>query len=209
MKKESCRDLWIGLCFLAAFFLWTAFLLFVDVQTIGPRESAVGFASLNGAFHKLTGVNMTLYHITDWLGLVPVAFSFGFAILGLVQWFKRKSICRVDYNLFILGGFYIIVFGAYLLFESVVINRRPVLIEGFLEASYPSSTTMLVSCVMSTAIMQFQIRIRNLTYRRIVTTISCGYLILMIPLRFLSGVHWFTDILGGILLSRVRSKERA
>ena len=201
MKKQSCRDLWIGLCFLAAFFLWTVCLLFVDVQTIGPRESAVGFASLNGAFHKLTGVNMTLYHITDWLGLVPVAFSFGFAILGLVQWIKRRSICRVDYSLFILGGFYIIVFGAYLLFESVVINRRPVLIEGFLEASYPSSTTLLVLCVMPTTIMQFNTRLKSATLRKWMSVILWCFIAFMVIGRLLSGVHWLSDIIGGLLLS--------
>ena len=153
------RKLGIALGFLAAFILWTLAVSCLDVQAIGPRDSAVGFATINGWFHSLTGVDLTLYTITDWLGLVPVAVGFGFAILGLAQWIKRKSICKVDRSILVLGGFYILVMAAYILFETVVINYRPVLINGYLEASYPSSTTMLVMCVMPTAVMQLLGRI--------------------------------------------------
>jgi undecaprenyl-diphosphatase len=104
---------------------------------------------------------MTLYHITDWLGLVPVAVGFGFAVLGLVQWIGRRNIGKVDFSILILGAYYILVLAVYLLFEEVVINRRPVLINGYLEASYPSSTTLLVLCIMPTAVMQLRGRIRN------------------------------------------------
>ena len=81
MKKKFI----LALTLLVAFTLWTLALCYVDVQPIGLRESAVGFATLNGFVHRLTGVNMTLYTITDWLGLVPFAIGFGFAMLGLVQ----------------------------------------------------------------------------------------------------------------------------
>ena len=87
----------------------------------------MGFATLNGVFHQLTGVNMLLYHITDWLGLVPVAFGFGFAIWGLVQWIKRRILFKVDRSILALGGFYIVTLAAYLFFEDFVINYRPVL----------------------------------------------------------------------------------
>lgn len=50
----------------------------IDVRAIGPNGSTVGFAALNGRIHDLTGVHMTLYILTDWLGLVPVAFMLGF-----------------------------------------------------------------------------------------------------------------------------------
>ena len=85
MKK---RIFCIALGLLAAFVLWTIAICQIDVQAIGPQDSAVGFATLNGFVHDLTGVHMQLYTITDWLGLVPVAFIFGFALLGLAQWIK-------------------------------------------------------------------------------------------------------------------------
>ena len=198
MKK---RKILIAGGLLAAFALWTAAVRTVDVQAIGPRDSTVGFAAVNGWFHSLTGVNMALYAVTDWLGLVPVGVGFAFAILGLAQWIKRKSIRKVDRSILALGGFYIVTLGAYLFFEEVVINYRPVLIQGFLEASYPSSTTLLVLCVMPTAMLQLRQRIRNPVLRRILSAAITAFMAFMVIGRLLSGVHWVTDIVGGILLS--------
>ena len=201
MKKENQRNFCIATCMLFAFFLWTATIQFIDVQTIGPQGSSVGFATLNGFVHNLTGVHMSLYAITDWLGLVPLAFVMGFALLGLVQWIKRKHLLRVDYNILALGGFYIVVMVAYVFFEVFVVNYRPVLIGGILEASYPSSTTMLVMCVMPTAIMQFNARIKNNILKRFVASAITAFVVFMVIGRLLSGVHWFTDFIGGALLS--------
>lgn len=201
MKKENVKNFYIALSLLTAFVLWTAAISIIDVKAIGPRESSVGFAALNSFIHNLTGVHMSLYTITDWLGLVPVAFGIGFAILGLVQWIKRKSILKVDCSILVLGLFYIVVIAAYLLFESFVVNYRPVLIEGYLEASYPSSTTMLVMCVMPTAIMQLNGRIKKRMLRRCVAVIIAAFTTFMVIGRLISGVHWFTDIVGGALLS--------
>ena len=189
------------MCLLTAFVLWTLAIRFVDVRAIGPQGSSVGFAGINGFVHNLTGVHFDLYIITDWLGLVPIFVCMGFGILGLVQWIKRKSICKVDYDILVLGGFYIITIAAYLLFESVVINYRPVLIGGILEASYPSSTTMLVMCVMPTAIMQLKSRTKSKAFRNIVTATIIAFIACMVIGRLVSGVHWFTDIVGGMLLS--------
>lgn len=201
MKNQRKNAAVLSLCFLAAFVLWTCLLRFVDVKPIGPCESNVGFAKLNGAFHALTGVNMALYHVTDWLGLVPIAVALGFAILGLVQLIKRGKILKVDRSILILGAFYIVVFAVYVLFEFIVVNRRPVLIEGYLEASYPSSTTMLVSCIMPTAAMQLDSRIKDRALRRGVCIAIWAFTLFMVIGRLVSGVHWLTDIIGGSLVS--------
>lgn len=195
------RKIRIALGLLAAFALWTLAVKTVDVQAIGPGDTVVGFATVNGWFHSLTGVHMTLYTITDWLGLVPVTFGFGFAILGVVQWIRRRSICRVDRSILALGILYIVTLAVYLLFEEWVINYRPVLIQGFLEASYPSSTTLLVLCVMPTARLQLRCYVPNLILRRIVCVAINGFSVFMVVGRLLSGIHWLTDILGGILLA--------
>ncbi len=184
-----------------AFVLWTVLVCFIDVRAIGPRESSVGFATLNEYVHNLTGVNMYLYVITDWLGLVPIGVAFSFAVLGLVQWIKRKSLLKVDRSILTLGGFYIVVMALYILFEIVVINYRPTLIGENLEASYPSSTTMLVTCVMPTAMMQFSTRIKNDLFRRCVMFTTTVFIAFMVIGRLVSGVHWITDIIGGALLS--------
>ena len=199
--KRSNKKLWIALGLLAVFILWTVAVRLLDVQPIGPRGTAVGFAAINALFHRLTGVHMTLYVITDWLGLVPVAFGLGFALLGLAQWIKRKNILKVDRSILVLGGFYIVVMAVYLFFEEFVINYRPVLIEGYLEASYPSSTTMLALCVMPTAMMQLKSRIKNPLFRRCVLLAIAAFAAFMVIVRLISGVHWLTDIVGGVLIS--------
>lgn len=201
MKKGNHRNLCLAVALLAAFALWTVAVCYVDVAPIGPRGSTVGFASVNGFVHRLFGVHMSLYTITDWLGLVPVGVGMGFALLGLVQWFKRRRLDRVDYTLFVLGGFYIVVLAVYLLFETVVINYRPMLINGYLEASYPSSTTMLVLCVMPTAVMQLHTRIKHRALRRGIMVTITAFMLFMVGGRLVSGVHWLTDIVGGALLS--------
>ena len=201
MEKKNKKALVCGASLLIAFVLWTVLVCLVDVQAIGPEGSSVGFGTLNGYVHDLTGVNMSLYVITDWLGLVPIGIAFGFAVLGLVQLIKRKSLLKVDRSILVLGGFYIVVMAVYILFETVVINYRPTLIDGYLEASYPSSTTILVMCVMPTAMMQLRARIKNEIFCRCVIFAITAFIAFMVIGRLVSGVHWITDIIGGALLS--------
>lgn len=195
------RKFYLAGLVLGTFVLWTAAVLHVDVAPIGPRGSAVGFASANGLFHRFTGVHMWLYTVTDWLSLIPVGFVCGFALLGLVQWIGRRSLRQVDLSILTLGGFYVAVMAAFILFEIFPVNYRPVLIEGTLEASYPSSTTLLVMCMMPTAAMQLRGRIRNKRLRKGVLLAITVFSALMVLGRLVSGVHWLTDIIGGALLS--------
>ena len=201
MKTEKRKLLFVGAFTLLLFALWTLTVSIIDVRAIGPGGSTVGFATLNGFVHGLTGVHMSLYTITDWLGLVPIGVAFGFGVLGFMQLVKRKSLLRVDRSIIILGIFYIVVMAIYALFEIVVINYRPVLINGYLEASYPSSTTMLVMCVMPTAAMQLNGRIKNKLIKRFTTFIIHAFVAFMVIGRLISGVHWISDIIGGIILS--------
>lgn len=190
------KKFWITITLLSTFVLWTVAVRFVDVAPIGPNGSAVGFATLNGWFHRLTGVHMSLYVLTDWLGLVPVAVCFAFAVMGLSQWVRRKNIAKVDGDVLLMGGFYVLVLAAYLLFERIVINYRPVLIEGVLEASYPSSTTLLTLCVMLAALVWLHRR----TAPRWIVAVMVLFTAFMVFGRLFSGVHWLTDIIGGGLL---------
>lgn len=199
--KGFKKKLFISSGLLATFVLWTAAVRFIDVQAIGPQGSCVGLAQINRLVHNLTGVHFALYTITDWLGLVPVGICTGFALLGLVQWIARRGFMKVDGSILVLGGFYILIAAAYLLFETVVINYRPVLIDGYLEVSYPSSTTLLVMCVMPTAMMQLDSRIKNGMLRRFIGCLIAAFIAFMVIGRLVSGVHWFSDIIGGALLS--------
>ena len=201
VKRKNQKILIGGILLLLLFVLWTVAISLIDIQEIGPKGSAVGSAAFNGFVHNLTGVHMALYTVTDWLGLVPLCFILGFAFMGLWQLIKRKSLFKVDSSILVLGGFYIIVMAAYLFFEYYVVNYRPVLINGYLEASYPSSTTMLVMCVMPTAVMQLKGRIENEKFRKVVTYILVLFTAFMVIGRLVSGVHWITDIIGGAIFS--------
>ena len=182
-----------GLTFLFAFLAWTWLVTTVDVRPIGPDGSTVGLATINSAFHTWTGVHLSLYVLTDWLSIIPLGIVATFAALGLAQWIRRRSLCKVDRDILILGGYYLVVLAVYVLFEFVTVNYRPLLIEGVPEVSYPSSTTMLVLCVIPTAVMHLHARLP----RHLLTVFAA----FMVVARLLSGVHWLTDIIGGILLS--------
>lgn len=194
------RTIYLPIFFLLSFVLWTLFVQWIDLASIGPQDSIVGFSTINGFFHRLTGVHLFLYQLTDWLSLIPLVFVLGFALLGLVQWFQRRSLFMVDRSLFILGGFYILVFLIFIFFEIYVINYRPILINGCLEASYPSSTTLLFLCVMPTAVMQLKHRLQNHCKVQCLSLLTL-FTAVIVALRAISGVHWITDIIGGILLS--------
>jgi len=201
VKREKRKCLCAALMWLGSFGVWTAALCRVDVAPIGPKGTSVGFAALNGFVHELIGVHMTLYRLTDWLSLVPLGIAAGFALLGLIQWMRRKRLGNVDRSILVLGGFYSVVVAAFVLFEKIALNYRPVLIEGRLEASYPSSTTLLVVCVMSTAVSEFNGRIGNTVLRKRLVFGLTAFSAAMVLGRFLSGVHWVSDIVGAMLLS--------
>ena len=201
MTKNNQKTLYTAISTLVVFVLWTISIQFIDIKAIGPQNSFVGFATLNQFIHNLTGVNTILYTITDWLGLVPFGFAMGFALVGFIQLIKRKHILKVDFDILALGGFYIVVFAIYIFFELYVVNYRPILINGILEVSYPSSTTMLVMCIMPTTIMQFNNRIKNETLKKLISLSIIVFILFMVICRILSGVHWITDIIGGAILS--------
>ena len=201
MKKEGKKKLIFGSIFVIIFAIWTALIQIVDVQAVGQNGTDIGFATFNCWFHKITGVNMTLYTVTDWLGLVPLVVSLMFAGVGVVQLVKRKSLLKVDSDILILGIYYVVVVFCFLVFEMIPINYRPILIEGIMEASYPSSTTLLVLCVMPTLMEQMNRRVKNGTVNKVIGILVISFSVFMVLGRLISGVHWFTDIVGSVFLS--------
>ena len=201
LKMKNKKDLYLSLAMLSSFVIWTLLVIFVDVSDIGPLGSSVGLARVNSLFRDLFGVNFTLYIITDYLGIVPIVIAAFFGFLGLGEWIKRKNIKKVDRDILLLGGLYFATVAAFLLFECLEINYRPVLIDGHLEASYPSSTTLLTLCVMPSAAMQVRRRIKNLFAQRFLCVLITVFTAFTVVFRILSGVHWFSDIVGGVLLA--------
>ncbi|WP_165056449.1 MULTISPECIES: phosphatase PAP2 family protein [unclassified Adlercreutzia] len=200
-RSAGRGELLAGLALLAAFALWTALVQCVDVRPVGQNGTDVGFAALNVWFHELTGVHMGIYLVTDWLGLVPIAVCLCFGVLGAVQLVRRRSLLRVDADLLLLGAYYILVVFGYLVFEMSPVNYRPIPIDGMMEASYPSSTTLLVLSVMPTLKYQVDRRAKSLVLRGAATVFAVGFSALMVLGRLVAGVHWATDIVGAALLA--------
>ena len=184
------------------FIAFTVVVLTMDVRPIGPDGSLVGLATVNQWVFEQIGVHIFWYKLTDYLGLLSVLLAVGFASLGLAQLIKRKNIKKVDYQIILLGVFYCVVISFYVLFEYVIINFRPILMNGVLEASYPSSHTILVICIMATAMMMFNYLFKNHNFlRAVLISISVMIIAVTVVGRLISGVHWFTDIIAGLILS--------
>lgn len=190
-----------GIILFAAFISWTLLVQVIDVKPTGIYGTTIGFATLNLWFHQWSGVHMSLYTITDWLSLIPLFVCLGFAIFGAIQLIKRRSILKVDIDIILLGAYYILVMACFIGFEMMPINYRPILIDGILEASYPSSTTLLVLSVMPTLAFHAKNRIQNETFKRFVVILAYLFTAFVVFARLFSGVHWLTDIIGGALLS--------
>lgn len=187
-------------------FLFVFFSLWIrlfDVQAVGPEGSRIGFAGLNLAVHEFFGMHLFWYKLTQALGYVAILLAAAFALLGFIQLIKRKSLLKIDKNLLILGLVYVLLVLLYVLFEKVPFNYRPVILdpaEG-LEPSYPSTHTLLILTVFGTAVQLAGAYIKNpklLLSAKILALVIMG---LTIVGRLVCGVHWFTDIVGGVLLS--------
>ena len=175
----------------------------VDAAPIGAQGTSIGLSHLNQFVFDLFGVHILWYNITDWLGVAAVLTGFVFAVTGLVQLIKRRSLLKVDREILSLGGLYIVVIGLYLFFENVIINYRPIIMPDNTspEASFLSSHTMLVCVIMGSAAMLINRYIRNKPLNRILRVVCFVIIGVTVVGRLIAGVHWFMDILGGILIS--------
>ena len=199
MNKKK-RNFFISTILILLAVVFTILVKVVDVKQVGVNETSIGFVTLNQFVFKTTGVNMIWYHITDWLGLVPIFMAMVYSLLGLVQLIKRKSLFKVDKEIIILGLFYVVVISIYIFFEKVIVNYRPILMNGFLEASYPSSHTLMTICLCGSSIIVNK-KMFNNKITKLMNMLSLIIIFITVIGRLISGVHWFTDIVGGIFIS--------
>ena len=200
MKKKCITS---AVCF-GLFLLLILLIKTVDVAAVGPEGTEIGLSKLNVAVHNLFGENLGWYKVTNVLGYLAILIGLCFAAMGGLQLIYRRSILKVDKEILLLGALYVVTVIFYIFFEKVIVNYRPILLpdgEG-VEASFPSSHTML-SCVILGSGLQLLKKYgkKNKTLELVLTVVFAVMLALIVAGRLISGVHWFTDILGGILLS--------
>ena len=200
MKKKKIL-LYTTISLLFVSIIYTIIVINVGVQAIGPNGTKVGLAGINGYIHNKIGLNMFWYKLTKYLEVLPFLIILFYGCIGLKQLINGKSLKKVDKRLIILGIYYVLVGVTYVLFEKIIINYRPVLLKGELEASYPSSHTMLAITVCFSSLLLSKYYIKNKKTRTICNNATTILMIALVIGRLLSGVHWFTDIVGGIIIS--------
>ncbi len=199
--SKTKRNYIISIVLIAIAVLYTFLVQVIDVKPIGPEGSDVGFATMNKAFADAIGSNETLYKLTQYLGYISLLMVGIYGIVGLAQLIKRKSLFKVDKEIIMLGIFYIVVLALYVFFEIYVVNYRPILIDNELEASFPSSHTVLAICVCGSAVIVNNKLFRDVKGIKIVNIFAILLLCATLIGRLFSGAHWLSDIIGGGIIS--------
>lgn len=195
------KNLFYAIFFSILAVIFTILITTIDVKPIGPESSMVGFATWNLAVHQSFGFNETLYKITEILGYLLFGFVLVYAILGLVQLIKRKSFLKVDRGIIYFGTLILAMLVVYVLFDKLALNFRPVALDGELEPSYPSSHTLFALCIAGGVILLNKESFASNKFAKIISILAMFLASFTVVGRMLSGVHWITDILGGILIS--------
>ena len=199
MKKKTLALFIVGGALSALFVALTALLKTVDVAAIGPEGSEVGFSAFNKACS--VPMNDTWYKITEYLGYCAIGIALGFALLAVIQAVKRKSVIKVDRDLLLLVGFECVLVACYIAFDLVKINYRPVIVEGELEPSFPSTHTLIAVFVLFVSLEQAFLRMKKPAVKWTFCAIVTALCALIVVGRIVSGVHWITDIIGGAILA--------
>ena len=201
MYKNDKKNIALTALLFVCFIVFTALVSTVDVAAIGPQGSSVGFAKVNQAVSEVFPYSDPFYLISKYLGYLALLICAAFGVLGVAQLISRKSLRKVDPELVLLGAFYVAVIIFYVMFMVVVVNYRPVLEDGALESSYPSSHTMLAVCAFVSASMYIARTGLSDGIKKAIKIAMIVLTVAMVYTRMASGVHWFTDIVGGVLLS--------
>ena len=199
MNKKK-KNIIISACLIIAAIIFTILVKTIDVKTVGLQGTDLGFSTINKFVFKTLGESNFWYQISEWVGLIPIFMAACYGMTGVIQLKRRKSILKVDKEIIALGAFYVVVLAIYVLFEKVIINYRPILVDGVLEASYPSSHTLMALCFAGSAIIINKKLFDNEKTQHMNKVLLAISIVIVVG-RLLSGVHWFTDIIGGILIS--------
>lgn len=155
---------------------------------------------MNDAIFDFFGTNKTFDRISDILLVVMLAIVAGFALSGLAQLIKRKKFKKVDSEIVSMIPSLLLLVAIYFLFDKVwVLNYRPILVNGVAEASFPSTHTLIAVTVLGMTMMSLPRYIKNRKQRILIDVLALIAMAAMAFLRVASGMHWMTDVLGGIV----------
>ncbi len=197
VKLSTKQKMWLvfSICLLVAFVAFTLIVAFVDVN------DGVGLSHLNHPIWQRCGKSEIWETITDWLGYLTILALLFCVGMQIWQWMRRKSLQKVDWNLIVLDIVCAGLVAVYVFFEFVVVNYRPMLENGVAKASYPSSHAMLFVTGLFLSIYQIWHYVKSKLWRIVLTVLISTVMVIGVVGRLLAGVHWFTDIFAGVLIS--------
>lgn len=199
MTKKSLEKFVLTACMFMLFILFTVAVKSVDTTLIWGEE--IGFSRVNLAVHQIIQTNETFDLLSDLCFGFSICLAIALVVVGVVQLVKRKSIKKVDKEILIAGVVLVLTAVVYLFFEFVIINYRPILVDGELEASYPSSH-ILFGMVINIISLGYLNKVIKAPKFKIPALAGVGAVTLLgVVFRVLSGVHWLTDIVGALLIS--------
>ena len=200
-KKIAFLMIWDAILLLA-FVVFTVIVSTCDVCKIDGAAAEVGLSKINEFFFARLHYNDVLYSISKYLGYALFLIIAYFGFLGLKQLIEKKSVFKVDKEILLFGGMCVVMLSIYVLFEKAIINYRPIIVDASegIEASYPSSHTFLAICLCGAGIIMFGKYIQNKNVQKLVSISLAIAGIIVVLCRFLSAVHWFTDIVGSLIL---------
>jgi undecaprenyl-diphosphatase len=201
IKQSKSTALFASILLLISSVVFTIAVAFLDVETNPEGGHNIGLSTINLAFHKSFPYNELLHNISEYAGYIPVLFALFFAVMGAGQALKHKSFKKVDNVLYFMAAYYVLVGFVYLIFEKLCINVRPVMLDGEWEASYPSSHTLFAITLCASTILANDLFFAKAKWRKIMN-IAAYILMFAVPvMRLFSGVHWLSDIVGGVIIS--------
>jgi len=138
---------------------------------------------------------------TDIMVATAIATAIIFFVMGVTQWFKRKSFKKIDKPLLALIAPYALVAITYIIFDYIfILNTRP---DGSGEPSFPSTHTMITTTFLLCAAILLPYYIKQKSIIVFLDLVMLAFIVLVPVGRVLANKHWISDCVGGIIFSLI------
>ena len=126
-----------------------------------------------------------------------------FAVLGLYQWIKRKSLAKVDKPLLWMILPLVLMAITYYIFDHFLIwNTRP---NGSGEPSFPSTHVMVVATIFFCIAIILPRYVRSKAMCIVIDLLMLLLLVSVCVGRVAANMHWISDVIGGIIFAIIFS----
>lgn len=201
MTKQGKKWFLAALILTAVFVVLTITVKYVDQKNIGSQ--VIGWATINLWWRDIIGVRNFWQIASHIFAAITLIILVMFLVWQAIALLRRKSFRTMPRHWWFFDLTLIALALCYIVFQIMVINFRPLLIDGVAELSYPSSHVLLLATLWPVFILTLSREVKSRPWLRVASVIGIIVMTVGIIARLLSGYHWFTDIIGGIMLGAV------